>query len=88
MDQTLENWLHREWAAFKESNNRCPSKEEWIKLVHLRASEQKSLSIGISDVDEAFGNFQIEETMDEDIETKVRDAQANLNNRKYVDGSF
>lgn len=82
MERAVEHGLHREWESFKEIYSRRPTQQEWIQFVHLR-----DLRIPKSTLHEAL-NFEIEETMDDDIEIKVRDAQTNLNNRSYVDGSF
>ena len=95
MNKEQEEWFRNLWSEFKdELEGQPPNEPDWQGFTRLRALEQDSPLSNLSSSERfefarlMYRNFEIQDVESSDVSTKARDAEANLNNRRYVDGSF
>ena len=94
MNREQENWLQQQWAMFKEIYGDSPTEDGWgLHIKELMTKSENPLSRVVEServdcINRALKSFRVQEVVDEEISTKVRDPKANLDNRRYVDGTF
>jgi hypothetical protein len=94
MNIQQEIWLRQQWNAFKEIYGYFPTEDQWnLHIKENLANSENPLSHvmqgeRVDCIHRALQSFRVQEVVDDEISIKVRDAKANLNNRRYVDGTF
>jgi len=94
MDENQETHLRQAWTDFQVKNDRTPSSVEWVKWVVEESLEfdhplmKLSPEVRESIILRAHGEFDASDSRHDEIHRKHRDAEINLNCRRYVDGTF
>ena len=87
-------YLYRYCVDFREEHGRLPTELELEAFVRADVIHVDSPFSPLSEdrrresVRQAFEDFEINELEKDEISVKTRDAEANLNNRRYNDANF
>lgn len=95
MVREVEEFLRAILNEYKEDlDGQPPNESQYLERVRREASGVGTplCRLPLTTIDElarkVFRSIEILEIEHSEISTKARDAEANLNNRRYVDGSF
>ena len=93
MTKDQMDWFREQYQLCRDQGGQTPKPEDFRRAVTDRM-KLPNAPIHISETDfqalilKAYRAMEVEDLMNSEIDEKSRYAEANVNSRKYVDGSF